>query len=47
MAPKIVVVFALVFGNFTVALAPLVDHAKERFILMWNAASSMNTQLLE
>jgi hypothetical protein len=36
----------LFFGNFSVALVPFVDHAKERFMLIWNATSSMSTQLL-
>lgn len=35
--------FVFVFGAFTIALDPSVDHAKKHFMLIWNAASSMNT----
>lgn len=44
IAPKIVVVLALVFGTVTTANDPFLDHAMLRFMLIWSADSSRKTQ---
>ncbi|KAI7876056.1 hypothetical protein K492DRAFT_135798, partial [Lichtheimia hyalospora FSU 10163] len=46
IAPRIVVVFALVCGTTTSARVPFFDHAIVLLRLMWKADSSMKTQFL-
>jgi hypothetical protein len=45
-APIIVVVFALVLGTSTMVRLPFFDRPKLLLRLIWNAASSTNTQLV-
>ena len=46
MAPRVVVVFALILGTFTAARLPSLNQEKFLLRFIWKAALSMNTQLL-